>query len=189
MSSGKREPQRERSQGHSKVLCGSTKVFVCMQPLAAELVRPLKGAPGGWATDPWGFVHHRWLILTFPPCLSRIRSHPLGSSAAARCAVGLSCWRLHLSTWRLPVRTTGYCRPSTSLSKLTPCERPRNLSQLELAADSMLWVGWCTPPSRRGSQVEGHSPWPASHLYSPTADTSPSQSYTTPPGHLATCTV
>lgn len=81
-----------------------------------------KGLPAPGLT-PGGFVHRRWLILTFLPCPTRTWSRPPGSSAAVRRAAGPSFWRRPLSTWRSSAGATGCCPLSTSLPKRTRCER------------------------------------------------------------------
>lgn len=81
-----------------------------------------KGLPAPGLT-PGGFVHRRWLILTFLPCPTRTWSRPPGSSAAVRRAAGPSFWRRPLSTWRSSAGATGCCPLSTSPPKRTRCER------------------------------------------------------------------
>lgn len=153
--------RRETQRAH----CLARKAFLVLCRWAAELIRPPNGAPGRRVIDPWGFVHHRWLILTFPPCLTRMRSHLLGSGAAARCAVGPSCWRPHLNTWKLSARTMGCCHPSTNPSKRTRCEHPHPhpisaLTDCQQGASGRVVL----MTKQEGFARGGCLPWPATHL-------------------------
>lgn len=120
--------------------------------------------------------------MTFPPCLTRTRSHPLGSGAAARCAVGPSYWRLHLSTWRSSARTTGCYLLSTSLSKLTRSERHPPPSPVSVLTDCRpgIWgsVGGrlVHAMSAGPSALTGHPSVQSSRLHKPGSVPPPSHS-------------
>lgn len=137
------------------MLGGPRKALQCTLPPGSQAWEAaLCGAPGGRAIDPRGFLHHRWLTLTFPPCPTSTRSRPRGPSAA-RCAVGPSCRSRQPSTWRWSGRATGCCRPSTSPSKPTRCERPPPPSASLTARPTLRRGGACPP--QEGSMHAGPS--------------------------------